>query len=776
MARTKTAFFTNMRESIQSGVSRKVLMAAGAFMAGFLLSKTYVFERSSPFAISFLAAVDMSFPYGFFALAGVLAGYITSGTAGIKYALAATAILALRLVLKRRGVTKENNIFIAVSCGIMLFVTGIAEASQYGFILYDMLLSLAEAIICSTIAYFFMKAQPFFLDRAARTAGLSQRELISVVITLSVFMLSLSDISLFNISAGRVLGIFTVLIASLYGGMAYGSMTGVIVGLVMSLKGGQSAYIVGDYAFGGLLSGVFSDLGRVGVSVAFVLANAVLTMYFNGSSEILINITEIVAAGVIFILLPEKQLKSCAKFIMLYEHDEKQNPEKFKTLFLTRLKSAAKSFSQLADTIKTAGALKKTDSADDISLIIGKAADTVCKRCRSCMFCWGTAYNDTMNVFNDLSSLFASKSRIDKEDIPAYFAKRCEKKDELVSELNLRFTEYWAKERQEIKTEENRVILAEQYLGVSQIMDKMAHELNSAIKFDNLTEQRTKSYLIKQGIKNPNVSCYTDADGLFNIEASAVIPVELPPVRKFTAEISQLAGCEMEIGYMNEDAGIWHTKLSEREDFCIACARASCGKDGKSVCGDTSSAFRADGGKYIMTISDGMGSGREAEKDSLLTVAFLEKLLKAGFDRESALKLVNSALILKSPDESFATVDITVINLVSGMAEFIKAGAAPTFIKRGASVYELGCSSLPAGILADAKFEKSKCRLKESDMVIMASDGVTAAGSKIITHIASSYKGDSPAELAELILSESTRITGLTDDMTVAVGLMSKKE
>jgi stage II sporulation protein E len=226
---------------------------------------------------------------------------------------------------------------------------------------------------------------------------------------------------------------------------------------------------------------------------------------------------------------------------------------------------------------------------------------------------------------------------------------------------------------------------------------------------------------------------------------------------------------------MTEEGGIWHAKLTEREDYSIAFARASCGKDGKTVCGDTSSAFRGEGGKYIMTISDGMGSGKEAERDSMLTVSFLEKLLKAGFDKESALKLVNSVLMLKSNEETFATVDITVINLVTGLAEFVKAGAAPTYVKRGTSVYELGCSSLPAGILAEARFEKARCKLKESDMIIMASDGVTSVGSKLLTKIASDYKGESPAELAEIILNEAIKINGKVDDMTVAVGYFTKK-
>jgi len=774
MSRTKQEFFTMVRENVGGQTYEKVIIALRSFILGFLLARAGIFGGSSPFGVAYLAAIDFKSFNGFFALSGVIAGYLIDGVLSIRYILVSIAFYSLKMILIKKEYP-TNLTFNAFGCASMLIISGLIEATQFNLIFYDMLIIVATAIISATFVYFFAKAIPFFTNPSARSGGLSERELISIVISMSVLFLSLNAINIGGVSIGRTAGIFIVLTASLYGGMAHGSMAGVIVGLIMSFGTGASTHIIGTYAFGGLLAGVVSDMGKLGVSVAFVLANAVLTMYFNGSSEILISLYEIMLSSIIFLIVPEKFLKKTASYILLYKLDQKAQPEKFKALFINRLKSAANSFSSLSETIKAVGTLKRSVSKIDVTPIIGKVADTICKKCRSSMFCWGASYNDTMNVLNDMSTVFSKNGKIEIKDFPSYFAVRCEKKEAIASELNLRFSEYWAKEREDIKTEENRVILAEQYSGVSQIIDNMANDLNKADRFDNIAEERIANYLIRQNIRKPNVSCYTDADGLLTVEASAVIPVEISDLSKFTNDISTLVGTVVDVNYMNEEGGIWQTKFTEREEYTISCARASCGKDGKTVCGDTSSAFRAEGGKYIMTISDGMGSGKEAERDSMLTVSFLEKLLKAGFDKESALKLVNSALILKSPDESFATVDITVINLVTGKAEFIKAGAAPTYVKRGNSVYELGCSSLPAGIVVDARFEKSKCKLKENDMIIMASDGVTAVGSRILSKIATDYKGNSPTELAELILNEANKVSLNSDDMTVAVGLFSRK-
>ncbi len=44
--------------------------------------------------------------------------------------------------------------------------------------------------------------------------------------------------------------------------------------------------------------------------------------------------------------------------------------------------------------------------------------------------------------------------------------------------------------------------------------------------------------------------------------------------------------------------------------------------------------------------------------------------------------MVNSALVLNGRDGMFSTVDICAVDLYTGICEFLKAGAAATFIRR----------------------------------------------------------------------------------------------
>lgn len=86
-------------------------------------------------------------------------------------------------------------------------------------------------------------------------------------------------------------------------------------------------------------------------------------------------------------------------------------------------------------------------------------------------------------------------------------------------------------------------------------------------------------------------------------------------------------------------------------------------------------------GRFVMCLSDGMGSGMEACKESETVVELLEQFMESGFSQETAAKMVNSALVLKGQDGMFSTVDICAVDLYTGICNFLKAGAASTFIK-----------------------------------------------------------------------------------------------
>lgn len=147
-------------------------------------------------------------------------------------------------------------------------------------------------------------------------------------------------------------------------------------------------------------------------------------------------------------------------------------------------------------------------------------------------------------------------------------------------------------------------------------------------------------------------------------------------------------------------------------------------KSGTTVSGDSNIYKRLDDGKYLVALSDGMGSGENARKSSKTAINMLSKLFGTGFNKDTSLELINSSMYMNLKEDSFATLDIAIFDLNQGNMEFMKNGACPTFIKNKRKVDVVKAVSLPAGILDEADLVIYDKDLKDKDIVIMCTDGV----------------------------------------------------
>ena len=168
-------------------------------------------------------------------------------------------------------------------------------------------------------------------------------------------------------------------------------------------------------------------------------------------------------------------------------------------------------------------------------------------------------------------------------------------------------------------------------------------------------------------------------------------------------------------------------------------------------------------------LSDGMGTGTRAAIDSVMTANLTARLLRAGFSPENALKTVNCALLVKSADETLATLDILKIDLEGGRASFYKAGAGFSVIGKSDKTVIVEKSSMPLGILESTAFEKSEIDLNSGDTVIIMSDGANVIPHKEFKELIRSYKNEGMRVLSEAIVNEALTysLSGKHDDITV---------
>lgn len=174
-------------------------------------------------------------------------------------------------------------------------------------------------------------------------------------------------------------------------------------------------------------------------------------------------------------------------------------------------------------------------------------------------------------------------------------------------------------------------------------------------------------------------------------------------------------------------------------------------------------------GQYAQ-LSDGMGCGEEARRESALAVRLLERFLRAGVETSGALKTLNSALTLRAEvSESFTTIDLLTLSLRDGAAEVYKYGAAPSYVKRGARVRRITGSCLPAGLQsADTRPETTGFTLEKGSFFVMLSDGVADVNDDgWLMALLEKFQGDDPQALASAILAAGRERRGGDDDCAV---------
>ncbi|MBQ9647910.1 MAG: SpoIIE family protein phosphatase, partial [Oscillospiraceae bacterium] len=202
-------------------------------------------------------------------------------------------------------------------------------------------------------------------------------------------------------------------------------------------------------------------------------------------------------------------------------------------------------------------------------------------------------------------------------------------------------------------------------------------------------------------------------------------------------------------------------------------------KDGESVSGDCVSTFETDAGELCLLLSDGMGSGEDARRESAMAVRLLERFLRAGVEAPPALRTLNSALNLRAEvSDSFTTIDLLTLSLKNGEGELYKYGAAPSYIKRGARVRRVSCTCLPAGLAEGAlPPETTHVRLESGSFFVMVTDGVAdSTNDAWLQRLLTDWEGENPQLLVSAILADSYEHKGADDDAGVLVLYLPKGE
>lgn len=198
----------------------------------------------------------------------------------------------------------------------------------------------------------------------------------------------------------------------------------------------------------------------------------------------------------------------------------------------------------------------------------------------------------------------------------------------------------------------------------------------------------------------------------------------------------------------------------------------------QEISGDNQITFEIASSKVAIVLSDGMGVGLKAHTESNVALRLLERMIKAGYDLATSVSLINRLLIVRNQDDMFVTIDLVVVDLFTGQLEFVKIGAAPSFIKRGREVEIIHNHTLPVGVLSEVDIESDRRMLQEGEVLVMTTDGVLDVQRSVARkddwmcwNLRRLSTDEDMSAMAEAILEDSIEIADgrVDDDMMVVV-------
>ena len=579
---------------------------------------------------------------------------------------------------------------------------------------------------------------------------------------------------------------FFLLFAARQEGIGGGAAAGVFLGFLLFLCGGAELPLVAALSFGGMLAGCMKGLGRAVSALTLLLTPSIFLFYIDAPLPEPIWFGGLLVGAMIFSLCPKGVLERWGG--LRAKEDPRDRYTKMKELTEEKLLGVSQAFSALAKTFAKEGERKeKGEIAGLVDAIAGRA----CQGCGLAQYCWKEELYQTYSMAFSALSRCESRGKLLTEDLPERFRETCPRLEGFADTVNEVYEGYRKDRLWLSRLMECRQLVGQQLLAVGEIIERLSGQMELNCVILEGAEEALRMALKKQGIYPQRVTATEEKDHRgrqVQIVLSACggkgvcRETILPLVRK-------IMDCPMRLleeGTCAVDAAgrSCTLRFCQEPQFTLTTATAFAAAEEGKPTGDAAAFLETEQGNGLLALSDGMGTGDAAAKESRIAIELLEQFTEAGFDRELAVRMINSALLLRRGEENYATLDICHVDLFDGQAEFIKLGAAATYIRRGERIISLRTTTLPAGILQQVTPEKNEIRLKDGDMILMVTDGIVDAlggeektGSWLKGKL-SAFPASNPQDMADYILREvkKERQTQRQDDMTVLASRFWRKQ
>ncbi len=397
------------------------------------------------------------------------------------------------------------------------------------------------------------------------------------------------------------------------------------------------------------------------------------------------------------------------------------------------------------------------------------AQDVLIKTCGSCInreYCQKMMGMELSQAIEGIVRTALTSGKVTIEDLPTVISSKCIQLPSLLAACNQTALSYDVKYNSGRELQVDQNLIASQLMGVSEFLAELGDEIKSAVNIDDRLDERI---IEEMGYNNIVCSDVMSVVRNGNHTVSIIVREKDRNKKSLAQVLCKLTNCNMVVKEEKKTLdGRYCMSFVNMPKYSVSYAIAGCTKPDSPASGDTYTVTKLKHDKVLIALCDGMGSGTEAREGSQRALNMVSSYYRAGFDSVNSLKLVNRLLAVISKD-SFNALDMCVVDLELGTADFIKQGGVQSIIKRLDGIQVVDSNTLPLGIVEEAIPQVRRQMLSVGEMVVMFTDGImdtlTLSG---IKHIVDTLSTLNPQQICDEIINQAKAL-GLKDDSSVVV-------
>lgn len=677
----------------------------------------------------------------------------------------------ITVIVNIEGVSKRFSVFIKFM--ISFSVVEVGYNLIQGSLITDLFTCLSN-IVVAAILYFVFVSGIYVLTNISNGYVFSKEESIAMVIVVAIALSIFKNITIMQLSIFNILVLILVLIFGWKNGWVAGAATGLVLGLMLTFMSDINMTYVVTLAFSGFISGILSKVGKIGVVIGFIAGNLYIAYYANGFSELTMRVSELVIASVSLLFMPKVFETKLDR--IFNKNRSLENPYQNMLDSSTSVKEKIGAMSDVFDSIASVVVdVSDEDKLETREVIKKYIENTVNEKCLGCDRRKNCLNDEKLNLVVDyISNKLENNETIDEKMLDF----NCELSKEFVRDIYEIYNSVKLMRILKEQERNNANKLSNQYKEVSKILSNISKNIKSdLIKIDKKQEK------LREELKFYGYLVYEDEykEDDTGIEYTFVTNI-LNNIDKQKKEIisilSNILEKPMVIKLILNSSKKEKSKIKvvSTPEFNVQNSVISIAKNGEEVSGDSYLIEELQDLKHISVISDGEGNGRNASKSSKNVIDMLERLLSGGFDECGAIEIINSILKLKSDSQNSSTLDNMIIDLKTGYSQYIKLGAAPTYIIHEGKIVTINNMNIPVGVSDNPDYLPISRKLIDKDIVVQISDGVLHEGLDISNNYFTEYLKTIDVnktakqitdEIYRNVLRENKNI--LNDDVTIIV-------